>query len=302
MSELATYTGDKTPIEILLQIENDEKVSARKLYKFFGLTHRSFARWAASNITENGFAVEGEDYIIVMVDGRGFDIDVEGVSMYAEGNIFPDYRLSVPFAKKLCMLSKTERGEAARNYFIKVEEALKHAVTRVDNFAVLDHMVNMLKSQNEELITVKAEVSDINTRVTAIEQLSKDSVIVANIPQKRYYEALSLYTSTAIGAAFDVSAVTLNKILHEAGVIHPQGKAWLVAKKYKDMEYSKQVTRIVQTSNGKKPQSVTMAWTLQGMLFICELLAQKGYQQLHQVDIRTRSRRPYKKRGVRQQQ
>lgn len=36
-----------------------------------------------------------------------------------------DYRLTIDFAKKLCMVSKSERGEQARNYFIEVEKRYK---------------------------------------------------------------------------------------------------------------------------------------------------------------------------------
>lgn len=106
----------KTPIEIALGIGEDGRTTARKLYSFLELAQSQFSRWAKTNITENPFAEEGKDFV-------RFDIDVEtptGGKVKRE-----DYYLSANFAKKLSMQGKTERAEQARDYFIKVEDALK---------------------------------------------------------------------------------------------------------------------------------------------------------------------------------
>ena len=34
MNDITTYTGNQTPIEILLQVGDDKRVSARDVYKF----------------------------------------------------------------------------------------------------------------------------------------------------------------------------------------------------------------------------------------------------------------------------
>ncbi len=101
----------KTPIEIMLQVDGEGKTTARKLYEFLNLSKGQFARWAKTNILENSFAEDGVDF-------EGFDINVEG-------NLTKDYKLTASFAKKLAMSSQTERGEQAREYFVKIEEQLK---------------------------------------------------------------------------------------------------------------------------------------------------------------------------------
>lgn len=78
------------------------------MYKFLELADGQFACWAKTNSTENEFAIEHEEYI--------------GVDMDVEGNMVKDDKLTAGFAKKLCMIAHTDRGEEARNYFIKVEE------------------------------------------------------------------------------------------------------------------------------------------------------------------------------------
>ena len=113
MENEVLITSEQTPIEIALGIDEEGMTTARKLYSFLELAQGQFSRWAKTNIIDNSFAVENEDY-------WGFDI-------YVEGNKTVDYKITAHFAKKLSMLSKSERVEQARNYFIGCEQSLKIA-------------------------------------------------------------------------------------------------------------------------------------------------------------------------------
>jgi len=116
MNELQVKTN-LTPIEIALGVDEQGRTTARKLYDFLGLAKGQFSRWCKTNILENEFAEEGIDY-------EGFDINVEG-------NIVKDYRLTASFAKKLSMTAKNERGEQAREYFVRAEDKLKEVAIQV---------------------------------------------------------------------------------------------------------------------------------------------------------------------------
>lgn len=65
-----------------------------------------FSRWSNKNIEENTFAIEGIDW--------NYDLDIH-VESTPTGGIterkLVDYRLTIDFAKKLCMTSKSPRGE-----------------------------------------------------------------------------------------------------------------------------------------------------------------------------------------------
>ena len=102
---------NKTPIEIALGIDEEGMTTARKLYAFLDLAQGQFSRWAKSNIVDNEFATESEDY-------WGFDINVEG-------NKTQDYKLTAHFAKKLSMKGNGEKAEEAREYFTHLEERVK---------------------------------------------------------------------------------------------------------------------------------------------------------------------------------
>lgn len=53
------------------QKDGRQVVSDRELYNQLGLANGQFSRWAKSNIIDNPFAIENEDWV-------RFDIDVEG--------------------------------------------------------------------------------------------------------------------------------------------------------------------------------------------------------------------------------
>jgi anti-repressor protein len=111
----------QTPIEIALQIDEKGMTTARKLYEFLELAKGQFSRWCKTNIIENAFAEEGIDYI-------GFDINVEG-------NLVKDYKLTAAFAKKLSMTARNEKGEQARQYFVKAEDKLKQVAISVQQLS-----------------------------------------------------------------------------------------------------------------------------------------------------------------------
>nr|WP_296836802.1 antA/AntB antirepressor family protein [uncultured Marvinbryantia sp.] len=118
MNELINTT-EQTPIEIALGIDENGMTTARKLYAFLELRPDNFSRWCKVNITENQFAEENTDYLRLVIE----DETPTGGKIRRE-----DYKLTANFAKKLSMTSKTSKGEAARNYFIKTEKALKNVV------------------------------------------------------------------------------------------------------------------------------------------------------------------------------
>lgn len=101
----------------LIRISDDGKVTARELYEFLQLDSTHFIRWFKNNIIDNQFAAEGTDYKVFAINGE----NPKG------GRPGQDADLSIDFAKKLCMVSKSERGEQARNYFIEVEKRFKAA-------------------------------------------------------------------------------------------------------------------------------------------------------------------------------
>ena len=117
MNDLQAVTN-QTPIEIALGIDEKGMTTARKLYEFLELAPNNYSRWCKVNILENEFAEEGTDFYSSQRKSEG------------RGNFAEDYKLSSKFAKKLSMTAKNERGEQARDYFIKAEDKLKQIASK----------------------------------------------------------------------------------------------------------------------------------------------------------------------------
>ena len=136
----------------LIKINPDGKTTARELYDFLQLNKSQFSRWARMNIVQNVYAQEGADW-------QGFDT-------YVEGNKVMDYWLTVGFAKKLCMISPTERGNRARDYFIEVESRYQKQLTLPTD--PLDLIIMQATAMKE----IKSQVAKIEHRVLEIESQS----------------------------------------------------------------------------------------------------------------------------------
>lgn len=133
-----TDTSKLTPIEIALGIDNEGRTTARKLYEFLELDLSNYAKWFRKNILENDFAEENTDYwIFVPKDENPLG-----------GRPTQDAKLTASFAKKLSMMQKNQKGEAARNYFVGIENGAKKLLERHQNPLITEHpgeVANLIK-------------------------------------------------------------------------------------------------------------------------------------------------------------
>lgn len=90
-------------------------VSARELYEKLGYARAVWSRWYKDNITKNKLAKEHQDW--------------ECIAITINGNKTKDFAISIDFAKKLCMMARTETGELIREYFISVEKRYNVAIS-----------------------------------------------------------------------------------------------------------------------------------------------------------------------------
>lgn len=155
----------RTPIEVALDIDSEGMTTARKLYNFLGLAQGQFSRWAKSNITDNEFATENEDY-------WRFDIDVETPT----GGIVKrdDYKLTAHFAKKLSVKGNSEKAEEAREYFTIVEERVKQKAIDVSQLSPQLRLMNMLvESMNKAEIEQKKQAEQIAKVETTVNNMKE---------------------------------------------------------------------------------------------------------------------------------
>lgn len=153
----------QTPIEIALGVDENGMTTARKLYEFLELRKADFARWRRTNITENEFAAENEDYVRFFFDAE----TPTGGKIQRE-----DFRLTAHFAKKLSVKGNGEKAEQAREYFATVEEKAKQvAINRQQlspQLQMVGQMFEAMARQELEQKRLAKEVEQVKQTQTAI--------------------------------------------------------------------------------------------------------------------------------------
>lgn len=156
----------QTPIEIALGIDEEGMTTARKLYDFLELRKADFARWAKTNITDNEFATENEDYVRLFIDAE----TPTGGKIQRE-----DYRLTAHFAKKLSMKGNGERAEQAREYFARLEEKVKQKVIDLSQLSpelqMFQKIFNSVAQQQLEQKRQAEKLDHMEERVESIREV-----------------------------------------------------------------------------------------------------------------------------------
>lgn len=181
-----------------------------------------YAKWF-SRMCEYGFT-DGTDY--VTVDKKVLRAD--GAEMPQTQS---DHQLTIPMAKEICMLQRTERGKECRQYFIKIEEqwnspdaimqrALQIANARVEKLRgenVALQAANSDLTVKNQIMQPKADYFDelvdrnllTNFRDTAKQLGVKQNVFVKFLLDRKYlyrdkHGNLKPYAAHATNGLFEV--------------------------------------------------------------------------------------------------
>jgi anti-repressor protein len=254
----------------LIKIEkmNDgrQAVSAKELYRFFtdgDIKH--YSRWIKQNITNNAFAVENEDYIVVATVA----------TTSKGGRQSQDYILTLDFAKELCMLQRTEKGKQARQYFIKCEKQLQ---AKQDSYLIADP-IERAKAWIVEQEQVRALTTTVKVQEQQINELK---------PKASYYDTIlqnkSLMTITQIAKDYGMTARKMNELLHSYKIQYKQSNQWLLYTKYQTYGYTSSQTMTYVKTDGTDGISITTKWTQKGRLFLYAFLKNKNVLPLIEQD------------------
>ena len=150
----------------LIHIDPNGMITSKELYDFLGLRSGDYSRWCKTNIEENDFAEDGRDYEVFRTDAEN----------PLGGRPTTNYLLSISFAKKLCMLSKSPRGELARNYFIEVEKRYQQ-ITQPNKPVALEDLIILQAQSVKELKAVVHEQGQLLTRQNKQIETIKDTIV-----------------------------------------------------------------------------------------------------------------------------
>ena len=176
--------------EIKINYENADRptVSGRELHEALEVK-TAYKDWFP-RMCEYGFT-EGEDYSSFLSDRS------DGKA----GKPRTDHQLTIPMAKEICMLQRSEKGKQFRQYFIKVEEAwnspemiMKRAL-EIANEKVRALQINVSQlTVDKQIMQPKADYFDelvdrnllTGIRETAKELKVKQNTFVNFLLEKKY--------------------------------------------------------------------------------------------------------------------
>lgn len=225
----------------------NQVVSARDLHKFLEITER-FSSWF-ERMLQYGF-VENIDY--------------QGCEFFnaLANQTLTDYAITFDCAKEISMIQRSKKGKEAREYFIECEKQL-----RSGKFALPTTYKEALQSL---LIEVEAK-----ERLQAQNELQAKE-LEKQAPKVAYYDEVltsqSTYNANQIAKELGMSAVTLNKKLHELKVQYKQGGQWLLYHPHQNKGYTKTVTYTYTDSKGETCTNSSTVWTEKGRAFIHSIL------------------------------
>lgn len=248
---------------IKVNYENVDRptVSGRELWEALEVK-TDYPHWF-ERMTEYGFS-EGKDYQTFLSDR------VDGKA----GKPRTDHQLTIPMAKELCMLQRTDKGKQMRQYFIAVEEKWNSPEAI---------MARALQFSNAKLKQLETHCCQLETTVAVQEQQ-----IAELQPKASYYDVVlnckDLLSITSIAKDYGKSGVWLNRYLHQNGVQYKQGQNWLLYQKYAEKGYTSTKTQTFPGADGQQHTKVHTYWTQKGRLFIYDLLKANGLLPLIEQD------------------
>ena len=133
--------------EVALNNKTVKSVSARELYLGLGLDKAVWSRWLVTNIVENDFFKENNDWV--------------GFNIMLNGNESKDFAISIDFAKHISMMARTPKGHEYRNYFIELEsqqKPLSHLEVLAQSALALVEMDNRTKALESEVKLLSAKI------------------------------------------------------------------------------------------------------------------------------------------------
>ncbi len=244
---------------IKVNYDNPEEpvVSGRELHEALGIK-TAYKDWFP-RMCEYGF-IESVDFN---------PLNFEQVRMEGQRQVtreITDHMLTIPMAKELCMIQRTDIGRQFRQYFISIEEAWNSPEMV---------MGRALQIAQRQIDSIKAENKQLSTTIAVQEQQISELT-----PKASYYDVVlnckDLVSTSAIAKDYGKSAKWLNSYLHEKGVQFKQGNVWLLYQKYAQQGYTNTKTHSYNGDDGEVHTKIHTYWTQKGRLFIYNLLKSEG--------------------------
>ena len=169
-------------------------------------------------------------------------------------------------------LSKTETLYIATKFN---DEARAKVILRWEE---LENNNQQKKLSTKELLVIALQEISIENQNLLLKTEIQEQELKIQAPKVKYCEEVlsstSTYPITLIAKELGMTAIALNRVLHDKKVQYKQSGTWVLYEKYQNKEYTKTTTHSFTDSQGKTKTTTLMVWTETGRKKIHEFIKQ----------------------------
>lgn len=151
------------------------------------------------------------------------------------------------------------------------EKALKFKLEFIDAFNTMEKML-----QSDEFILLRSrEILEQKINVLEAKSEAQEKLIKEIAPKAEYYDktlaSSDTITTTQIAKELGLSAITLNRKLHDLDIQYKVNGQWVLYSKYQNKGYTKPYT-YTEIIDEESRTFISTVWTQKGRRFIHEIL------------------------------
>lgn len=217
---------------------------------------------------------------------RGYLSDLGVVQKCTTGDFIPEnifYRLAMK-----------AKNAAAEAFQAKIADEVIPSIRKHGAY-MTEETIDKILSDPDTIIRLATDLKAEREKRKALEAENEQQrqTIKDFEPIKQYVdtilESTGTLTTSQIAADYDLSARTLNKILHEEGVQHNVNGQWILYRKHMGMGYTKSKTIPITRSDGSPDTKMHTQWTQKGRMMIHEILTRRGIKAVMDKEIEKRN-------------
>ena len=163
------------------------------------------------------------------------------------------------------------------------KDALKFKLDFIDAFNKMDALLksdDYILARSQEILQNRLQAAQQQLQIAkgTIEHQQEEIKILA--PKAEYMDtvlqSVSTYTMTQVAKEMGMSAIKLEKELHDRGVMFRQSGQWILYARYQGKGYTRTRTHHYHHSDGTTGTNAITVWTEKGRAFVHGLMNKEG--------------------------
>ena len=218
------------------------------------------------------------DRVVKYLSEIGFHTSVENGSNTNGYGHLPEFIPENIFYR----LAMKAKNEAAERFQAKVADEIIPSIRKHGGYIAGQESMSDDELLAKALLVAQNKILEKQRRIESLTKAIgiKDQVIGELKPRADYTDKIlrnpGLVTITQIAKDYGMSAIEMNRKLHELGIQFKQSDQWLLYSKYHNMGYTHSETVDIVRADGRPDIKMNTKWSQKGRLFLYNKLKAHG--------------------------